>query len=154
MNDHTRVGPIPKGVEPLAGRPKGRTLGLERRIVNINEYDLTGTADEYLEAIGALAARTEREGHPGVLAYQFYVNRAESTAGATIVYEDAEAWVAHHELAYQWEEMPTLQATVSLKRLTLLGPLNKAMRQWISRAGFSFTHYDTLAAGFVRANLA
>ena len=67
----------------------------ERMIINVNEYELVDTAEAYAEAITALAERTEREGHPGVLSYRFYVNEGKGTAGATIVYADADAWVAH-----------------------------------------------------------
>jgi hypothetical protein len=125
-------------------------MDLDRQIINISEYELTDSPDAYVVAIGAVAQRTEADGHRGVVAYQFYVNRTKATAGATIIYEDADAWVAHHELAYQWDEMTVLQGTVSLKRLTLFGPLNEAMEQWISNAGLSYTHHDTFAAGFVR----
>lgn len=125
-------------------------MDLDKRIININEYELTDSPGAYLAAIGAVARRTEADGHRGVLAYQFYVNRTEGTAGAMIIYADADAWVAHHELAYRWDEMPVLQSTVSLTRLTLFGPLNRAMEKWISNAGFSYTHYDTFADGFTR----
>lgn len=128
-------------------------MDISRQIINVNEYDLQDSPDAYLEAIRALAHRSEREGHPGVLSYQFYVNRAQDTAGAAIVYEDADAWLAHHHIAYQWDEMSRLQATVVLKRLTLFGPLNEALEEWISNAGLSYTHYDTLAAGFIRTQI-
>jgi hypothetical protein len=126
-------------------------MQVSRQVVNVNEYDLKGSPDEFVAAIGALARRTEAEGHPGVGVYQFYANRAEGTAAAVIVYEDSDAWLAHHRIAYQWEEMPALQATVSLTRLTLLGPLSEEVESWISGAGLTFTHYDELAAGFVRS---
>lgn len=125
-------------------------MGLERRIVNINEYDLVATPEEFTTAIQAVAARTQVEGHRGVTAYQFYVNATERTAGAAIVYEDAAAWVAHHQMAYQWDEMPVLQATVKLKRLTLLGPLSEEMESWLAGADITVVHYDTMAAGFRR----
>ena len=79
-----------------------------RQIIQVNEYELRDSADAYVAAITALAGRTESQGHPGVLSYRFYVNRSENTAGATIVYADADAFVAHHRLAYQWDEMATL----------------------------------------------
>ncbi len=123
---------------------------MEQQIINVNEYNLVGTAGDYVTAISALAQRTEAEGHPGVLSYRFYVNAAEGTAGATIVYEDADAWLGHHELAYQWPEMAALQATISLGRLTVFGPLNDAVERWLSRANLTSTHYDRLAAGFGR----
>jgi quinol monooxygenase YgiN len=121
------------------------------QIINVNEYDLVGSVEAFTMAIGALARRTETEGHPGVLRYQFYVNGSEGTAGATIVYADAAAWVAHHQMAYQWEEMAALQATVSLQRLTVLGPIDDAIREWVANRDFTINHYDMLAAGFVRS---
>ena len=126
-------------------------LHLVKQIINVNEYELAESAEAYTAAISALAHRTEAEGHPGVLRYQFYVNETDGSAGATIVYADAAAWVAHHQMAYQWEEMAALQATVSLQRLTVLGPVDDTIRRWVSNAGFVINHYDTLAAGFVRA---
>jgi hypothetical protein len=132
-------------------RKEGEQLELATQIINVNEYELAGSADAYTAAIRALARRTEAVGHPGVLRYQFYVNESDAAAGATIVYTDAAAWVAHHDMAYKWEEMAALQATVSLRRLTVLGPIDDTIRQWVSNAGFAINHYDTLAAGFVRA---
>lgn len=120
------------------------------QIIQVNEYNLRESPDAYLEAIRALSARTEEEGHPGVVSYQFYVNRAENTAGAAIVFADAEAWLAHHQMAYEWEEMPRLQATVALTNLMFLGPFNDEMEQWISTTGLSYARYDTFAAGFSR----
>jgi hypothetical protein len=125
-------------------------MSVQRQIVQVNEYDLKDSPSAYLAAIQAVARRTEAEGHAGVLAYRFYANRTENTAGATIVYDDSDAWVAHHDIAYTWDEMPVLQSTVSLKRLTLLGPLSASLQQWLSKAGISYVHYDTFAAGFVR----
>lgn len=120
------------------------------RVIQVNEYDLDEPAQAYVDAITALAHRTRAEGDPGVLTYQFYVDAAAGTAGATIVYEDADAWLAHHELAYQWEEMAALQATVSLNRLTVFGPLNEAIGEWLAGADLSYAHYNTFAAGFAR----
>ena len=67
-------------------------MAIDDQIVNVNEYDLAATAGEFVEAITALARRTETEGDPGVLRYQFFVNRETETAIATIVYRDAAAW--------------------------------------------------------------
>ena len=121
------------------------------RVIQVNEYELEAPAHTYIDAIAALARRTKAEGDLGVLTYQFYVDADDGTAGAMIVYEAAEAWVAHHRLAYQWEEMAALQATVALRRLTVFGPLSEAVEESLAGAGISFTHYDTFAAGFVRS---
>lgn len=125
-------------------------MDASKQIVQVNEYNLVEPADAFVAAISALAQRTREEGHPDVLSYHFYVNRDEKTAGATIAYADADAWLGHHEIAYQWDEMPALQATVSLKRLTLLGPFNEELQQRLTNAEIAFTHYDTHAAGFSR----
>ena len=125
-------------------------MTLAARIVQVNEYDLTDTAEAFVDAISALAERTEREGHTGVLGYQFFVDRIDGKAGAVIQYEDATAWLAHHRIAYEWHEMPALQATVSLTRLTLFGPFNDELREWLDGAGVSFVHLDELAPGAVR----
>ena len=125
-------------------------MTLAARIVQVNEYDLTDTAEAFVDAISALAERTEREGHTGALGYQFFVNRDEGTAGAVIQYADAAACLAHHQIAYEWHEMPALQATVALKRLTLFGPLNDELRAWIGGTGLEYIHYDEAAAGFIR----
>jgi len=125
-------------------------MDLDPMIVNVNEYDLEASADDFVAAIDALATRTETEGHPGVLHYRFHVNRAEDTAGAVIVYADADAWVEHHRMAYEWDEMATLQATVSLRRLTLLGRANQTMEEMAAGLPVPVVVYDTLAAGFIR----
>lgn len=123
-------------------------MDTNRQIIQVNQYDLSDSADAYVAAITAVANRTQSEGHPGVVSYRFYVNRAENTAGATIVYADADAWVAHHRMAYQWDEMATLQATVALEGLVIFGPINDEMRDMA--AGITYTHYDDYAAGFAR----
>ena len=124
------------------------TEDTNRQFIQENENALNHGADAFVAAISALARRTEAEGHPGVLSYRFYVNRSENTAGATIVYADADAWVGHHRMAYEWDEMPALQATVALTGLTIFGPINDEMRDLA--AGFTYTHYDEFAAGFAR----
>lgn len=125
-------------------------MSIERQIVNINEYQLTAGADRFIETIAALAQRTETEGEPGVLRYQFYVNRDDDSAVATIVYRDAEAWLEHHRIAYTWPEMSALQATVQLQKLTFLGPLNEEIEAMASGIDVPITLCDTLAAGFSR----
>ena len=72
------------------------------------------------------------------------------SAGATIIYGNADSWRAHHELAYQWAEMGELQATVRLKRLILFGPLTEEIESWLAGAGISYDHYPVAAAHFVR----
>jgi len=96
------------------------------------------------------AADLDAEGESGVLRYHFYVNRYEGSALATIVYRDADAWLEHHRLVYTWPEMGKLQATVKLRRLTFLGPLNDEIEAMASGIDVPIVRCDTLAAGFTR----
>ena len=127
-------------------------MTIERQIVNVNEYELAASADEFVAAVGALAQRTEREGEPGVLRYQFYVNRDENRSTATIVYRDADAWLEQHRRAYEWPEMAALQATVTLERLTFLGPQNDEIEAMAAGIDVPVVRCDTLAAGFSRSS--
>ena len=125
-------------------------MAIDVQIVNVTEYELTAPADEFVEAITALTRRTETEGEPGVLRYHFFVNRENETAIATIVYRDAAAWLEHHRIAYEWPEMAALQATVRLKRLTFLGPLDEKIEAMAAGIDVPIARCDTLAAGFSR----
>ena len=125
-------------------------MGEISRIVNVNQYELKTSADEYRAAITALAARTESEGHAGVVSYQWFVDRSAGTAGAVIVYADAEAWLAHHRMAYEWPEMPALQATVTLTSLTMLGPTSPEIDEFFAGASLPLTQYREPVAGFDR----
>jgi quinol monooxygenase YgiN len=126
-------------------------MPIEDQIVNVNEYRLAASADAFIAAIEAVAQRTDAEGEPGVLRYQFYVNRADESAVATIVHRDADAWVEHHRLACTWPEMAALQATVELRQLTFLGPLNDEIEAMAAGIDVPVARCDTLAAGFARA---
>ncbi len=121
-------------------------------ITNVNEYELAKSAAEFADAITALAHRTEQSGHAGVLSYRFFIDRESSAASAIIVYADGQAWLEHHQMAYEWPEMAQLQSTVKLRRLTFLGPKDEAVVAAITGAGLSIpvTWYGELAAGFDR----
>ena len=59
---------------------------LSRQLIQVNHYQLVEPAGAYLEAIQALATRVKADGLPGVLGYQFYVDREAGTAGAVIIF--------------------------------------------------------------------
>ena len=79
-------------------------MQLAAQIVNVNEYDLKAPPDDFVAAIGALADRTERAGHVGVLEYRFYVDATAETAGAVIVYADSETEPASRRKHGDWPE--------------------------------------------------
>ena len=123
---------------------------LETAVINVNQYTLAGSSDDFAATISALAERTLSVGHKGVETYRWYVNADAGTAGALIVYADAAAWLAHHHMAYQWPEMAALQATVSLTQLTVFGQLSPEVDELLANAGLDFAHYPTWTAGFQR----
>ena len=127
-------------------------MSVERQIININEYELLTSAEDFTVAIRAVAERTEREGHLGVLSYRFFVDEPNRSAGACITYADADAWLAHHDIAYGWEEMPNFQKNVKLARVLLLGPLHEGMRAWLEKANIPCEVFrvNNHAAGFER----
>jgi hypothetical protein len=103
----------------------------------LNLYSLTGTADDFRRAIGALSARVETEGERGILAYRFYVNAAAGTARGVVDYASPAAWIGHHDLSMHWPEMKALHATARLTEATFLGEVTPAIRDWL--AGSSLT---------------
>ena len=127
-------------------------MPLSQQIANINEFQLLTSEAEITAAIEAAAERTKREGHPGVLSNQFFVDGPLNLASACITYADADAWVSHHEMAYGWEEMPAFQKNVRLTRASLFGPLNDRMREMLEKASLpcEVLRVSTHAAGFAR----
>lgn len=126
---------------------------LDNRLIVINLYELSGSPEDFGQAIRALAARVEAEGDPGVLAYRFFANAEEGTARGVIEYQDPDAWIGHHEIAMGWPEMTALHSVARLSEVVFLGPLTPAIRAWIDgsvltariRSGNGF------AGGFRRA---
>ena len=118
----------------------------------LNLYRLKGTAAQFQAAITLLADRVQREGHRGIQSYQFYVNGDENTARAVIDYENAAAWIGHHDIAMGWPEMQGLHAVASLADVTFLGPLTPEIRRWIENSSLTATlnSGNAHAAGFRR----
>lgn len=127
-------------------------MSLSQQIININEYELLTNEADFTSAIRAVTERTRRDGHAGVLSYRFFVDGSSNAASACITYANAEVWLAHHEMAYGWEEMPAFQKNVRLKRVSLFGPLNDGMRAWLEKANLpcEILEVNNHAAGFLR----
>ncbi|WP_417684211.1 hypothetical protein [Roseibium sp.] len=119
----------------------------------LNLYRLTLGASEFTRAITALSKRVEREGHPGVLGYRFFVNGHEKTARAVVDYRDANAWIGHHDIAMAWPEMKALHSVASLTDVTFLGDLTPEIQDWIDRSSLKARVHsgNRFAAGFVRS---
>ena len=125
-------------------------MGIDQAIVNINQYELKAPIAEFEAAISALAARTRDEGHEGVEQYWWYSDGSGERAAAVIGYRDSEAWLRHHEIAYQWPEMAALQATVAIQSLTVMGPISQEVADFLTNADINVIDYPTWAAGFSR----
>lgn len=122
------------------------------RLTILNLYTLTGSADDFRAAIERLASRVRDQGHPGVLSYRFFVNEAEKTARAVIDYENAAAWIGHHDIAMGWSEMSGLHRVATLSEVTFLGLLTPEIQNWIDNSKLTarIHHGNNFAAGFQR----
>ena len=118
----------------------------------LNLYTLKTTAADFEAAIRLLVARVQKEGHPGVRSYRFFVNAAHSTGRAVIDYETPEAWIGHHDLAMDWPEMKGLHAVAALSEVTFLGPLTPSILDWIATSSLTarLNQGNVFAAGFHR----
>lgn len=118
----------------------------------LNLYTLIGSADDFRAAIERLADRVREEGHPGVLSYRFFVNETVNTARAVIDYENASAWIGHHDIAMGWPEMAGLHGVATLSEVTFLGALTPEIQSWIDNSKLTarIRHGNSFAAGFQR----
>lgn len=118
----------------------------------LNRYSLKGTPAQFRAAIEVLADRVRAEGHRGILSYQFYVNSDEQSARAVIDYENAQAWIGHHDIAMAWPEMRGLHAVAALVEVTFLGQMTPDIQHWIDRSTLTakLNIGNEFAAGFRR----
>lgn len=122
----------------------------EKHVVTVGRYELTAPLAEYKAAAEALARRTEKEGDPGVLAYQFYADAEAGTVGNVIIYADAGAWMRHHEMMSKWPERLPFGRTVRFVEYRVLGPLSPEVLSFLAGAGVTYSHFPEFAAGFAR----
>lgn len=126
---------------------------MEAQLTILTLYRLMADAGAFVAAITALAARVEREGERGVLAYRFWVNEAEGTARAIIDYATPQAWIGHHDISMAWPEMKALHGVATLFEVTFLGPMTEDIRFWLAGSGLKARVTDgfVAAAAFRRA---
>lgn len=125
---------------------------MEAQLTILNLYTLKASPQAFVAAITDLAARVDREGERGVLAYRFWVNAAEGTARAVIDYATPQAWIGHHDISMAWPEMQALHRTAQLSDVTFLGPMTEDIRAWLAGSGLKAMVHDgyAAAAGFRR----
>ena len=124
----------------------------ETQLTVLNLYTLKGTPEQFCAAIELLADRVQKEGHRGVRSYQFYVNSDANSARAVIDYENAVAWIGHHDIAMAWPEMLGLHAVATLNEVTFLGQMTPEIKGWIDRSSLTakLNIGNVFAAGFRR----
>jgi hypothetical protein len=125
---------------------------LETPLTVLNLYRFEGGADAARAAFAALAARVEREGHPGIRSYRFFVHADQPIARAVIDYAGPSAWLGHHDISMAWPEMRALHGVARLAEVTFLGPFTPEMQAWLDRSGLTArieTGYS-FVAGFQR----
>ena len=125
-------------------------MSIENQIIQISSYELTGTAEAFTKAIGSLSNRTQKDGPEDILRYTFYVNPKEGTAGAVIVYRDAEAWLGQHDFATSLVEYQDFYKTIRLVGLRFFGKLSPEIQQWLDERNVQYEYAGPLAAGFER----
>lgn len=126
---------------------------MDAQLTILNLYRLKADAGAFVAAITALAARVERDGERGVLAYRFWVNAGEGTARAVIDYATPQAWIGHHDISMEWPEMQALHTVATLSDVTFLGPMSDEIRAWLAGSGLKARVTDgfVAAAAFRRA---
>jgi hypothetical protein len=133
----------PEEVVPMARNP-------EQQLVTVGRYELIVPFSEYQAATAALSRRTEAEGDPGVLAYQFYADPEARTAGNVIIYADAQAYMRHTRMMSGWPERQPFSQAARFVEYRVLGPLDAPSRKFLADAGVTYSHFPTFAAGFIR----
>jgi hypothetical protein len=124
----------------------------ETPLTVLNLYALDGDPPAVRAAFAALAARVEREGHPGIRSYRFFVHDDQPIARAVIDYAGPSAWIGHHDIAMAWPEMRALHGLARLAEATFLGPFTPEMQAWLAGSGLTArieTGYS-FVAGFQR----
>ena len=122
------------------------------QLIHKISFETTDGTPAFVEAIGAVASRMEKEGHPGLLSYNFYVEPGQSQGEAVLIYENADALVENHEIIGGWPELAAVGAVSRVTGTSFLGPRTPELDAWIAAKAFPFEvgRFGTHAAGFVR----
>ena len=115
-------------------------------------FEMTHGTEAFVEAIRDVAARMKKEGRPGLLSYNFYVEPGQSHGEAVIVYENADALVENHDLIHGWPELAAVGAVSRVTGTSFLGPRAPKLDAWIEAKAFPFEpgKFGRHAAGFDR----
>lgn len=125
---------------------------MSEHLTHVVWANLTKGKDAFAPFIAGLAGKMESEGHGGLIGYNVYFDDDEDTAVFVITYENADAFIAHHDIISAWEEIPQGMQISQVTGMSFLGPRSPALNDWISSRPFPFKVglLEHHAAGFVR----
>ena len=123
---------------------------MRSELIQVSDYQLTASAEEFLAAAEALATKVEDDGLVALLRYGFYADEASGTAAAVIVFRDATAWAEHHDMVAEWDEYDHFREVVTLTAIRFIGDLPEELAEGMGQAGIDYRHMGALQAGFVR----
>lgn len=121
-------------------------------LVHVVWADLTKGKDAFEPFVKDLARKMETDGHSGLIGYNVYFDEADDAAVFVITYENADAFLAHHEIIGNWEEIPHGMTMSQVTGMAFLGPRTPPLDDWISSRPFPFKVglFNHHAAGFLR----
>ena len=125
---------------------------MKETLTHIVWVDLTNGKNSFAPFVANLAAKMKADGHEGLIAYNVFFDDNDDAAIFVITYENAEAFMAHHDIIAKWEEIPQGMKISQVTGMSFLGPRSAALDNWISSRPFPFKVglLEHHAAGFIR----
>jgi len=125
---------------------------MKENLTHIVWVDLTNGKNAFAPFVASLAAKMKTDGHEGLIAYNVYFDDEDEAAVFVITYENADAFMEHHDIIGAWEEIPQGMKISQVTGMSFLGPRTAALDNWISSRPFPFKVglLEHHAAGFIR----
>lgn len=102
----------------------------------LNAYSLNTAPNSASRVIDAMVAKVSADGHPGILSYEMFHSGAQDKVLGLFRYQDADAWIGHHELIKDWQEFAQLRETLTLTSIRFLGTIPPEIHAWLVQANF------------------
>lgn len=102
----------------------------------INSYSLNAAPDTAIPVVDAMVAKVSADGHPGILSYEAFLSDSQDKVIGVFCYQDADAWIGHHELIKGWREFVQLRETLTLTSIQFLGTIPPEIHAWLAQTNF------------------
>ena len=116
----------------------------------IEVLEVVGPFSEAEARVSALVARLEREGVRGLLAMQFYADRAAKELSAVITFSDQADMPAHLDLISSWPEFTSFAQSIRLKDMRIHLQLSADVEAWIRKFQGPLRQFPTRGGSFMR----